>query len=304
LGGEDSFLNFNPINIHCFLSINLVKSLSEEDLIKSVTCSLERSIILLCYACAGFMLDCGSNTVSTKDIGSVEAARKSYIEAMDEMKSGNYTEALDIFQQISRGQRYIKYTSLSKLRTADTLLLQDRHLEAIDFYRSFIDTNEADKNLHYAYFKMAEAYFKKIPMQFFLLAPLEEKDITSVVEAYRALDEFLLKFPNSPFSPMAADMHEQCFQTILKHQMNIIDFYISREKPKAAVNRIESLFIEYPQSKHVEKLHLVLGQGYLDTGKPAAAINICNEYSSIFPFGKLKEDFSALKYRAVKNLKQ
>ena len=67
---------------------------------------------------------CGAKNVHLKTPD--EIAKASYLQGMEELADGNYTEAILIFQKVRRSPGYLRYVALSQLRIGDALFLQEK----------------------------------------------------------------------------------------------------------------------------------------------------------------------------------
>ncbi|MBM4389273.1 MAG: outer membrane protein assembly factor BamD [Deltaproteobacteria bacterium] len=256
-----------------------------------------KSLVILS---AQVLIGCGGQLQDSGKVLSYEEAQKEYLQGIDELAAGNFEDAVQIFTHLSRGQRYIKYTPLAKLRLGDTYYFQDRFDEAITAYQNFIDTSESDPNLHYAYFKIGDCRFQKIPGEFFLIPPPEQKDQRLMQSALKAIDNFLEKFPNSPHAIEASKMRDSALNLVFKHELSVISFYESREKGAAVALRIEGLFETYKESYAIEELHVKLAKSYISAGEVAKTIKICQNYKDLFPAGKYSGEIAEiLKFAAL-----
>ena len=118
------------------------------------------------YGCA----DQGNGSPAAKD-----TVRRLYYEAMIELQDGNYLQATQLFNRVARSPRYIRYAPLARLRVGDALYLQGRYEEAIEVYRAFMAQYESNANMPYARFRIASAYFYRIPSAWFASATTAPK---------------------------------------------------------------------------------------------------------------------------------
>ena len=61
-----------------------------------------------------------------------------YEQAVEDMESGLYPEAIRAFADLKTKYPYTKFAALADLRTADTQFRRGKHVEAVDAYRNFL----------------------------------------------------------------------------------------------------------------------------------------------------------------------
>jgi outer membrane protein assembly factor BamD len=236
-------------------------------------------------------------------VDTLEGARKAYHEGLDELESGNYVEALEYFNELSKGPAYIKYAGLGRLRQADCLFLQERYDEAIESYRTFIRQYEGNPNVAYAYFRIGQAHFEQMPGDFWMLPPSSEKDQTHVRLAYEELDRFVMAFPRSRYLDAASAMRKVCRERLYLHELYVVEFYDGRERPKAVGQRIEALIDEYPEVAATEANMDRMVGAYSEAKDHAGVVRGCEKYLSAFPNGPLASAMKQRLDRARRELK-
>lgn len=239
----------------------------------------------LMFGC--FFLCCASkgSSIVRDNVSTFAQARENYLAGLKALKDGDYPKAMEYFQTVARGPSYLEYSAIARLRIGDTLLLQERYEEAIDQYRDFIDTSQGHPNLHYAYFRLAEAYVKSIPQEFVLLPPKDRKDQRKVRTALQALNDFIDRFPNSPFILEALTYRDEMIKTVVSYESEVARFYLSRNKPKGAINRIERLIEELPQASSNEDVHVLLATAFLKAKDNQGLAKECERYRLSFSSG-------------------
>lgn len=200
-----------------------------------------------------------------------ESARRDYERALGAFQDNDCLTATPLFQHVRREYPYSRYAALAELRSADCELEQQRYSEAIRQYRSFIRARPTHPDLDYAQYRVAVAYFRQIPQDFFLSPPREERDQGPTRSALRVIERFLREHAESEHATETRTMHREVLALLARHELYVADFYLFRDRPRATISRIEGMLHDY-QGSGLEPLALVLlGRTYLHMGEPTRA---------------------------------
>jgi len=219
-----------------------------------------------------------------------DTARRSYYEAMEELVDGNYIAATQLFQNVSRSPRYVRYAALAKLRIGDALYLQDRYQEATELYRAFASQYKSDPNLPYARFQVAACYYNRVPSEWFASPPAYEMDQTLTYQAEAELKGFLDTFPTSRFAPQAREMLAEVRQMLFDAEIFAADFYEGRGRYRAVAWRLDRAIDNYPELGLEESLVWRMADAYAKSGDQAQAAKAYGLYLKSFPDGEHKHE--------------
>jgi outer membrane protein assembly factor BamD len=192
-------------------------------------------------------------------------AQQNYEYALKELKAGNYLTAQQYFQHVRTAFGFSKWATLAELGNADCDVGRERYTEAIDEYKQFIKAHPAHERVNdgYAAFKIGEAYHKQIPSDWFLAPPSYEKDQGPVLDALRELNAFIEQYGDSSYAPKARQLIADCVKRLADHELYVANFYLARDKPYAAIGRLEALLKSYPGAQREPETLLLLGKTYL-----------------------------------------
>ncbi len=208
-----------------------------------------------------------------------------YIVGMDELLSGNYTEAITAFQQVVKSPGYIKYAALARLRIGDSLFLQEKYDAAIEHYRAFIKQYEGNANVGYARFRIGHAFFEQIPSDWFLAPPSHERQQIFVKHAANSLRRFVALYPTHRLVNQAQEMLDDCERKLYEHELYVAQFYFKRQKPAGVVQRLETAFRKFPDLAGTEDNYMMLANAYAKTKRVDEATAMYQAYLDRFPSG-------------------
>ena len=194
-----------------------------------------------------------------------------------------WADAEKIFLDVGRKYPYSKFAPLSELRVADCHFNLGSHAEAAVEYQHFLKTYPTHGQAPYAAFKKAEAYYEQIPGEWFLTPPAHEKDQTATRDARAALASFIHKYSNSEYIPRARELYVEVESALVRHEMYVARFYLSREKRKAAAVRLESIGRQFPGSPLVPDAMFLQAITLLEMDRRRDADNIFNLIIKLYP---------------------
>jgi len=183
------------------------------------------------------------------------------------LEDGRHLDAMKYFEHVRYKFPYSAQAALADLAVADTFFEQEKYLEAIDGYRSFLKLRPNHPKSDYAEFRVAFSFYKDIPSDFFLFPPAIEKDQTAVREALSALKQFLQLYPTSSLATEATRLLAEVRERLAGHEMYVANFYIHRERWHAVVGRLDKLLADFPDSALRGEAALKLANAHLKLGE-------------------------------------
>jgi outer membrane protein assembly factor BamD len=203
----------------------------------AIALALAGSAALVLCACEG----AGPKTA----LGYTEDAKRAYDAAMEEYNAHSWIQAQTLMREVKRKYSYSKYARLAELRIADADFEQEKFSEAIHEYKDFIHAHRSDADdVAYARSRIAEAVYAEIPESALVGAP-EERDQASVVDAYKELNSYLSDYPASKQSAHIHELLGQVVARLVRHELYVARFYLTRSNYDAAVARIQYALRNY-----------------------------------------------------------
>jgi outer membrane protein assembly factor BamD len=221
-------------------------------------------------------------------------AEEMYEQAVDDLESGLYPEAIKGFADLKTKYPYTKYAALADLRTADTQFERAKYAEAIDAYRNFLKFHPNHEEAPYAMLQIGEAYFEQIPEDWFFLPPAAEKDQGHTKLAIAAFKDMIGRFPEAEAAEQARARLGECRSKLADHELYVANFYLGRERYKAAAGRAEGLLDTYEGLGFDEEALWIAGMSRFQTGELDRAAEHLNELKTKFPNSSWAGDASDL----------
>lgn len=163
-----------------------------------------------------------------------------YVEAMDELTSGNYIEAAERFDKLANNSLDSLVQQLAQLRLGDALFMQGRPLEAAEVYREYVIQHPNSPDAPHAAYMRGLCYFRRIPGDSWILPPSSGREMLDVNRAYDALVAVVDNYPNSYFAVRARHHISILVDRKCRNHLYVAEFYWDRENYGAVAQRIEA----------------------------------------------------------------
>jgi outer membrane protein assembly factor BamD len=226
---------------------------------------------ILLFSC--LLLPACATSDDGKPINFSLTAKQNYEKGLAELKEENYSEALRYFTYVKQKFPFSKYAALAELAAADTEFERGTYQESIDAYKSFLRLHPKHEKVEEGYvsFRIAEAYVKEMPSDWFLIPPSYEKDQSAVMDALREINTLIERFPDSKYLKRAREYRREVLSRLIDHEVFAARFYLKRGHPKGAILRIKEALRRYPDSGRDAELLITMGETQLEMGQPASA---------------------------------
>ncbi len=238
--------------------------------------------LALVFACGS-----GGGITKSKSKGSVlrrdDDARTAYERALLDFRRGDCLGAEPVFREIRTEFPYSRFAALSELRVGDCQFKNEAYPEAIQTYRQFVRIRPSHKEIPYARFRIAEAYYNQIPGGWFMTPPRSERDQSAARDALIQLRRFVVDYPDDQRVPEANKLMEKCMSLLAAHEFYVARFYLKRDAYRGTISRLRGLLASYPGSEVEPEALLLLGEVYLKLHEVEAARQTLNELVQRFP---------------------
>ena len=204
---------------------------------------------------------------------------KSFQEANGLMDKGFHEKAREILETIVAKDASRKYSTLARVRIADTYFGDELYEEAIVEYKGFLDIHPYHKYAAYAQYKVAMSYFNRI----------KTVDV-SYSWAKKALVEFRVlqeRYPRNPYMDVIESRIRKCKRYLAEYEFYVGDFYYKKGSYRAAAQRFDEMLRKYPESKKESEALYYLGLSYKSLGEREKAMFTLGALIEKFPSTRL-----------------
>lgn len=259
----------------------------------AVSVAMRRTLraVLLCVLCA-LLMACGSGRYKTQWDGPPKSeAEAAYREGVEMTDSGQYIDATQKFNYVRLKFPYSsRWTTLSELRLADLSFEQSRYLQAAELYAQFVKAHPTHEEVPYALLRAGDCFYEQMPSDIFLLPDPWQRDLNSTRQAADAYQRFLLKYPDHEFSGKARERILEVRERLARHELFVAEFYMKREQPIGALNRLLVLVERYPDVPSMDKGLFLLAHSYIIIGDIEAAARALQRLAQDLPNSPLTPD--------------
>jgi outer membrane protein assembly factor BamD len=239
---------------------------------------------LACICVVALAMACGGGSGSGKStLDPDDDARSGYEKALLDFRRGDCLSAEPTFREIRREFPYSRFAALAELRIGDCQFKNEAYPEAIQTYRQFVRIRPSHKEVPYARFRIAEAYYNQIPGGWFMTPPAHERDQSAARDALIQLRRFVVDYPDDQRVPDANKLMEKCMALLAAHEFYVARFYLKRDAYRGVISRLKGLLTSYPGSGVEAQALLLLGEVYLETNEIEAARDTLGEILQRFP---------------------
>lgn len=238
--------------------------------------------------CAGLwllanLIACASQQKTDSLLDYTETAERQYEKAMDEFIDEDCVSADKIFGEVRKAFPYSRFAVLSELRMADCQFIQGNHAEASILYQQFIKAHPTHEEAHYAAFRRGLCYYEMIPGDWVVTPPPHERDQSATRDARGAFSGFLATYPESSWRGRAEELLLEVEDALVRHEIYVAKFYISRDDRNAAAVRLEGIRSLYPESSLIPDAMFMQALTFLEMNELDKARHVLNEITTHYP---------------------
>jgi outer membrane protein assembly factor BamD len=180
-----------------------------------------------------------------EEVSYYPTARENFKRGMDLYQREEWQDAAKYFDYVRTKFPHSRYVAIAELRLADSNFGREKWLDSIDSYRAFIRLHPSHDAVPYATFQIAKSYYRQIPEDWFFLPPTAERDQSAAMDAVRALDDYLIRFPDHDRAEEARSLRKQARSRLAENEWYVAEYYADKY-PKGAAYRYERIADLYP----------------------------------------------------------
>jgi len=192
---------------------------------------------------------------AVKDETSGWSAQKLYSEAKDNLNSGNYERAVNLFETLEARYPFGRYAQQAQLEVGYAYYKDNEPISAIAACDRFIKLHPNHPNVDYAYYLKGLANFND---DLGLLGNLVDQDMSerdpkAARDAFLAFKELVTRFPDSKYAEDATARMKYLVNALAGNEVHVARYYLKRKAWVAAANRAKVVLTDYPQAPALEE---------------------------------------------------
>jgi outer membrane protein assembly factor BamD len=234
---------------------------------------VRKTVVLLVLGLSGaaFQAGCaGQDKSAESPVEYAANAKKAYEEALEAFFDRDWELVKPLMEEVKRQYGYSRYARLADLRIADAAFHQENYAEAVTQYRSFVHDYPNDPEVVYARYRISRCQFLSSGDSP-IMPPLEERDLSSVRDAYESITAFLSDYPNYKKRRELEYMREVVAGMLVRHELYVARYYLNRGNFEAAVARCEYALGNHTDTGLEAEALVLLGETYMKMKEQAKA---------------------------------
>ena len=198
-------------------------------------------ITLLCISCSKDIKK--ESLITEKDLNL--QVREAYEEGLNSLKQGDVLFAAKKFNEAEILFPQSDWAPRASLMAAYAYYSQDYYGNAIAELERFIKIYPKNKNIDYAYYLLAVAYYEQIID--------EKKDLQTIIKAKINFNYLLSNFPNTNYSLDAQFKLDLINDILASKEMYIGRYYFDKKKWIPAINRFKTVVDDFNTTIYIEE---------------------------------------------------
>jgi len=192
------------------------------------------------------------------------SAQKLYAEAKDNLNSGNYTQAVKLFETLEARYPFGRYAQQAQLEVAYAYFKDNEPISAIAACDRFIKLHPNHPNVDYAYYLKGLVNFNDDLGYLGNLVDqdLSERDPRAARDAFLAFKELVTRFPDSKYAEDSTARMKYLVNALAGNEVHVAKYYLKREAYVAAANRAKEVLKTYPDAPVLEEALAIMVVAY------------------------------------------
>jgi outer membrane assembly lipoprotein YfiO len=194
-----------------------------------------------------------------------QTAIENYTLAQSEFLDKDYDEAIQYADFVRIRFPFSRFAVEAELLIARAEFEQGNYTTAVDAFKQFAKLHPTHEHVRngWATFMAAASAFMNAPQKFILLPPDYMRDQSQLQDALVELEYYFDHYQGTVTERYAIKLRDEVRRRLLQHELYVANFYLSREKPEAAIGRLEAAHSRYPGIGLDAEVLFLLGITYL-----------------------------------------
>lgn len=187
-----------------------------------------------------------------------------YAEAKGALESGDYDEAVELYQKLETRYPFGVHAQQALLDLSYAYYKNDEPEAAISACDRFIKLYPQNLHVDYAYYLKGLADFNKGKgfTQRYLPTDESQRDPGAAQHAFESFSDLVKRFPDSEYVEDSEQRMRYLRNILAKNEVHVANYYMRRGAFVAAVNRARFVIENYPRTPSVPDALVVLAKAY------------------------------------------
>ncbi len=233
--------------------------------------TLLRSLLLILLL--GSLFACASKGGLDEDIEDLPVDQL-YAEAKRKLDNGLYESAIEYYETLESRYPYGVYAEQAQLEVAYAYYKFNEPESAILAAERFIKLHPNHKDVDYAYYLRGLASHQEMGALYrFFKQDNDERDPAAANRAFRYFQELVKRFPKSKYTPEAVARMTDIRESLARHEIFVIDYYVRRRAYVAVSNRAKYVIRNFQGTSAVPDALGAMVNAYYQLGLNQLAID-------------------------------
>lgn len=204
------------------------------------------------------------SSTPTKDDKSV-SADELYAQAKEAIEDHSYDRAIKRLETLQSRYPYGRYAQQAQMEVAYAYYKKGEPAPALATLDRFVKQYPKSEHLDYVFYLKGLINFNENLNSFFSTMFQQdpaERDAAALRDSFDAFKELVSRYPNSIYAEDARARMQFLLVTLAKHEIAVASYYLRRGAYVAAVNRSQSVLIEFPNTPQTRDALQIMVQAY------------------------------------------
>ena len=220
-----------------------------------------------------------------------DSSRELLEEGIKAIKRTSNLRAQTLFKQLLEDYPDSEERIQARLLLARSHYALEEYEEAKFHFQRFIELHPMHKNADRAYFFKTMSDHKQIDLAL--------RDQTATQEARDGFQQFINRFPNSPYLERAKLKLSECDSMLAKNIFEVGKFYYRTGAYLSAISRFKNLLTGYPKQKFFDEAAFLLAESHYHEQSFKEAFSLYKKFTKEYP----RSQFTLEAKKRLRNLR-
>lgn len=222
--------------------------------------------------CILSVVSCSSSQRTVFEGAAKSEAEAAYRDAVGELESGSYEEAIKQFGELKLKFPYAtRWSTMADLKIADAYRESGEYSVAAVSYQDFVRTYPTHAEVPYALYQVANCYYEQMPSDLFFLPDPWQRERKSTQQAEVGFKVFLSRYPEDKNVPDAQEKLKEVQYRLANYELYVAEYNFKHESYEGVILRTQNLSKLYPESELIPQALVLQAHAFLKLNDPVRA---------------------------------